>query len=172
MGTLRNLSFILAAGLIAFCARKVLLSAGFPSVDHFCAGLGRSDGNAGLLKANAFYEPSDFLSFDSKSKRILLHCTASVWDWDVHSAPAWQTSLEPPSISLTHRDGGQGEQVGEGPRLDVDRVFVGRLKYALVGRVHHDPVHRQQQLRLRAAEVEARLFPERRKIGKASFQFI
>ena len=83
-------------------------------------------------------------------------------------------SSPPPTPRLTHRDGGQGEEVGEGARLDAARVLVGRLEDALVGRVHHDPVHRQQQLRLRAAQVEARLFPEKRKreaAYQAGFEF-
>ena len=66
-------------------------------------------------------------------------------------------------VVLTHRYGGEGKEVGERPRLQVGRVLLGRVQYALVGRVHHDPVHREQQLRLCAAQVEAGLLSAKKR---------
>ena len=109
----------------------------------------------------------------SRRTRLILRCNEVIVPVCLQSGLALKRDFllhsanQPPPFQstplLTHRDGGQGEEVGEGARLDAARVLVGRLEDALVGRVHHDPVHRQQQLRLRAAQVEARLFPEKGK---------
>ncbi len=62
---------------------------------------------------------------------------------------------------MSHGDGRERVEIGERSLVQPPRAV--RLQDALVRRVQRQPVQRVEQLRLGAPQVEARLFPDRKK---------